>query len=915
MNEPQTSGTTSEAAPSSNAGAQAKEAAPSDRAASGSGVDGAGLGAAPGATPSAADTPAQPRAGVRPEANQKRMFKGLDSSFTVTEALSSFRFRLGIDEALWRAVVAALRTVLAPPLPGKCTGLIVSDERLLGLAAAELFAAPDIHVPLETPPSGHERLSNAVRMHHRPRDFLRKCRDLNAPDGPLLMLGWDVEHFDHATSVNLASPSFAQALQHGVICLTQADNVDAKVELGSLPTLLNVSDRALEIVMQTIRNLELPASLGVDDDRELERLVLDIHRTWPLEAILTSLNMPGHVDFVQRAWQSKSLDYARSSTLFHETVLDPKEESPREAACLFLVSHFARLTADQFVELGDELALETPAKQRPSNRIRQFDGITDEVLDRCNIRFTPVGRGSAIAELKGAQDGDGESEIDSAQHAAMLELMFKHEAPLLRERYIRLLEQRLTHGHTSDAIAQRFQRLELDGVRALVYEDHVVACDRLKRLVYGDLQKELTPRSDLSEAASVARHEMALRRSIERTPALILEFAGPSPDDRLLDVIRSLCSPDPTPDVALPRQMLADSAALLFWHLYAQYPRRITLDTYRSLFRSRTTDDDRARAALINHLRWLFHFAEPRERRPIQLAGFDSLSLLVILIDDVVRCFDRIEPTCPMDANAVLLVESCAYYLDRGLHGACWRDVERWSADESDDVTVEQRKIALIRRLSSGVSHWLDRTYVSRESLDTADDDEVLEEATTFWFITMEVADAVFGSSAFGAAETNALSWWLALQTGLDPNHPGTLPFNTLACWQSLLTPLSDQPLYFIAFRAAIQPLLAMLPVVVLMAMTCRGSASRETGATDATGPADFVFSDAMKAWLRGREESRTRARGLLARIEACWPLISNWQRIGKSQFEETDLERAKSMLGDRVSNLKAFAGCLMALG
>ncbi|RAR48821.1 hypothetical protein C7401_1484 [Paraburkholderia unamae] len=908
---PQESKPAGHAAPGGNASTpdRAKDAVGVAASAGEPSPSGAGASAGP-VTGLAAGLAAGPAAGPGPA--QTRTVGSQDTGFSTAEALSSFRFRVGIDDTLWHAVVGALRKVLGSPATGARTGIIAADERLLGFAAAELFASPDIYIPRDAPPSGIERLSSVTRMHRRPRDFLRKCEDLSAPDGPLFMLAWDAEHIDHASVVSLASACAAPALRHGVICLMLADNARTMGPVDALPVLLNVSERAFEIVVQTIRNLGVEASLDLDEERGLEDLVLNMHRTWSLEAILASLNMPGHAAFIQRAWQSKSPENEQSLAFFRTCVLDGEEDSPREAACLFLVSHFSQLSADQIIELGDELASETPSKQYPSNRVRRFDGITDRILEKCNIRFTPAGRGSPIAELAGTRDRDGETDVDSHRRAAIFQLMFEREAPLLRERYVRHLGHRLAHGHTSNALAKRFMELELGTIRSLIYEDQVAAQERLKRLVYGDLQCQRAPRPGVSESAQLVSHERALARSVERTPALIAELAGASPDDRLLEVIGSLCSPDPMPDVVLPRVLLAESRALLFWHLYTQYPRRITLESYRSLFLARTADDDDARAALVNTLRQHFHSVEKGEGWPIALAGFDSLTMLVGLIDNIVRCFYRIKAEPPTHADVILLTETCAHYLNRAVWGLRWSAVEPWAPAEPGNVAAEQRETSLMHVLSSPyVCAWLNReTPIERSATDTPDD--VYAEERTLWYIARQVADAVFACASFGTAEYDALSCWLALQMGLDPNDPRTPPFASGWYWESLVKPDPDPHPWLIRFGAAIRPLLAMLPVVVLMAMTHR-TASHPESAT--AGPGDFVFSGTLRTWLTSREGSQSRAQALLKCVDDCWPLLSNWYRIKKSQFPKVDLDEAKAALDDRVTTLTVFVNCLKALG
>lgn len=847
------------------------------------------------------------------------------TGFTDSESLSSFAPRF-VEPAFWTAIVDSVRETFGEPVhrPSE-VGLVVADDPLLGLAATALFARPDIQIPMSERRRrrrGPERLAEAVDMHPQFRGFVRDCSSLPSRDTPLLMLAWNTPHLLGSQEKRLGELRGVGALRGGLVCLcNRRENTGSAGEDAAV--LVDVSQVASSVVAGAMRRLTLPR-LDLSEPGEAEEMLGDLSRAGvTLEKVINALNTPSHGYFLRFVQQLKDREWPEVANVFKSYVMGAAEDRPRHAASLFLVSHFSRLSPRQFIELGDALSLETPVGRPPRDSAETPHRLTDQVLMDCNIAFIRTPQGDAFASLVPGDGSDDDDKGGGPERAERLRLLFEMKAPLLSERYLQYLADNLVLGHPSWSVAGDYIRHEAQALQAAAASDEQVSLtDRLRRAVYGNAPAaDRKIASDADAAKETARRVELFERALDRAPALLEEFVGPSLDERLIKAVRALCSEDPSRSGFVPEATSRLGSAWLFWYLYARYPGKVTLRDFPSFFQRNAADV----AWRTDSLRVLRHIFAPNDINTErgELERFGRPDLLVILIAEVVRQRDRLVDETPETCRSSLLAETWSCYLRKNLHGAAWGQVMGWqptwrpldeaaltSGGQPCDLELAQ---LLTSRKYGSVAEWIRGSrYRGRAGSDEADStaNDVLEEnARALFELAPLLVDAVVGCAAFGDLEFLALEVWLLRAMNLPDDDWAQLNFGDKRLWWTYGMPSADdveEPVLG-SFRKAMDSVFATFPVVALMAATHAAPESADS-------PPTFVFSSALRDWLGEipRHSIASPARELLDKVQACCEFQDNWKRAHDHlRLNGVDWSAISALMANRTAALNAFADAL----
>ena len=850
-----------------------------------------------------------------------------DAQTTDLEPLSEFVPRF-IEPAFWAALVeAATEMFPAPPARLPALGLVVAEDPLLGLAAAAVYTRPVIHIPIVGGRQRRlrriDRLSDAVNMHYELRSFVRECRGLPERETASLMLAWDARDPLGKRDAIATELAGVASLNGGVVCLCDRRK-NATLMAGDPDVLLDVSD-AVGLVAGALWRLALP-DLDLADQNDAERWLDQLLKQFPdltLERVIAGLSTPSHGDFLRHAQRLRTRDWPEVAASFERQVMSPAEDRPRHAASLFLVSHFSHLSPRQFIELGDALVTETP-KARPARDQAAPPGqLTDQVLADCTILFAPSKRGDMSAMLGSTGGGLDDSKGGGGPgRAEQLRWLFEARAPLLRERYLRFLGDSLVLGHASWPIAWDFIRHEAKALRAAAENDDTYTLDeRLHRAVYGN-----APRATADAAGGAAAWQEAARRvevfgrALDRVPALLDELAGSPSDDRLLEAVRTLCSPDPTRSGFVSEEVQRLGSAWLFWLLYVHYVGRVRLRDFPGLFQSDPAAQP-GRSACVRTLYDILHpIDQSGDRR--HLDSFDRPDLLVCLINDIAQEGLRIVNDPPEFARNTLLIETWTHYLRRTLFGTRWTDVEGWDSllrlSAQPQGTVTPGDLAMARLLLAGdqpfSADWIRTARLRGRGGPTEEQSaasEANENGRALFDLGQLIVDAVAGSAAFGDLALLAVDIWLFAAMRLQGSDIPGFSFAYAPFWWRHVghsANLDDE--VGSAFAAAVDPVFEMFPVVAMMAAT---------HATSAPAPAghEFVFSFALRDWLVEipHHAEKAPAQLLLDRILACFEFQKAWRQAHEQlRLKGVDWVAVKAAMEDRMAALQAFARMLEPL-
>lgn len=861
-------------------------------------------------------------------------------NFSEVMSLISFKNRVVAEGPLWQVLVDAIQEVLQVPTPmtQPVHGLIVADHPLLGLAAAQLFAAPDIGVPLERHAvNSRTRLSQAVALHGDLGEFVDATRTLTRSAGPLLMLGWNATGITAAETA-LAEAERVPALAGGLIWLIHKDGVAPDMgrspwgSIEPIPVLANVVDRARDILQQTLLGLrqQLPEFIDVSSEQLTKELIdwmLQEHR---LGQIFDALNTPSLGAFQRLVSQREKSEQPQQSKDFENRVLSPREEFPRHAASLFLVSHFPDLTPAQFIELGDSLADCTAAFQVGSRRRRPPATITDVVLSECHISFVKPAQGQATAVL-GSRQGREDSDPDplGVRAAEHMRRQFDLQAPLLKERYLRYLDTAWLLGHASDKIANQYRDLVVVSLRADNADDRQLPGKRLRRVVYG-------PPWSLSEEDStdkVNRRMEALVRSIGRTPELIEAFVGAASNDQLHEAVAVLCDSDLFTSEHESRPLIRYASAGVFWLIYAYFRGRLSLRAFPSLFsREVATDEQRRldgmrRLDCLNQLRKLLPWGSRQpavtDMQPSWL--FTSPPALAMLVSDLASCYRDIVGNGQEWVDVALLAEAGSSYLRQTLRYSTWLELAAWGTPGQQRAVItglaniQADDLELARALMDGrFEHWLLHPEQRPPESDGTDpyspQRTPLDEGRLQRRIVHTVLDALVGLRGFGPTEAAAINIWFRRALNLPPVAVYFIAFFDESLWTLLCTPteeLNEQPErkhHKRLIEEALTPVIRLFPVFLLMAAT------RDPATTPSDSDIRFKFSSAMVKWLATQPKNQpSPAQRLLSLIDQGQALQEQWKQSHDDIWMAVDLDwgRIAAAMQDREDALIAFAEAL----
>lgn len=850
-------------------------------------------------------------------------------TFSEIIPLADFAQRFVSGEKLWQALVEAIRHVLdLAPIDGPPRGLIVAEDPLLGLAAAQLFASPGIGVPLERNALRNvSRLRKAVAMHGELREFVHAARDLASDGSPLLMLGWN------SASLKLAEAALAEAerrpaLAGGLIWLVHKDRVATDMgaalwgAVPALPVLADVVSCASDILRETLMRLELPVFIDVSTKQRVDELIIALLRTERLSQLFDALNTPAHGAFQRLVSRLKLSEYPIESKVFDDEVLGDREDRPRHAASLFLVSHFPDLTPEQFVELGDSMAGCAQSFQSGPRWRRPPAVITDVVLLKCGINFIKMANGQATAVLGSGIDEMGSDPLGMLA-AAHMRQQFDLRAPLLKERYLRHLDAEWTLGHASEKIASHYLELVATSLRADICAARQVPGERLRRIVYGPV---LEGGDGSPDAAN--RRLMMLTNAIFRAPELIEACVGADSDERLHEVVASLCDAGLFPSERDAQPLIRHASASVFWLVYAHYQGRLSLDGFPSLFSQHRADDAQRRLDCLNQLRRLIALGQRNaptsdDQSPWLLK---SPEFLARLLGDIALAYPRIVGNGQEWVDVALLAEVGCAYLRLALRHATWPEVATWDfaavmaatalAAEGEPQQTEVVDLALAKAMLSGrLQHWLLHPKLRPRESDGSDpltpERTPMDEGLMQRRLVHAVLDALVGLRSFGSSESAAINIWFrsALQQPVEAVY--FIQFSNDRYWQQLCTDRVEPDEAQTLLHKALTPVLQLFPMLLLMAATRAADAleGQRVG---------FRFSAALRDWLRTRprEDQPSPAETLIERVEQGLELQKQWQRSHDEVWltADNDWEDIAAAMHDRADALDAFAKALVPI-
>lgn len=822
-------------------------------------------------------------------------FRGI--SLDLVQPLEAYVAPMLANGELWRALVLAIDTVIPPP-PGRARpglGFVLARIPLLGLAAVRTRFS-DILVPRRRTEPEPTRDSAEAAL-GSDRDLLRWLSAVNRledgalaahGDRPVLMRSWDVPHASLRSAVR-------PPVTRPVICLLRAE--DGSPGLDDVD--IDVSGRAVEILRETIRLLDL--------ERASAEVVEALIRARGAEQILRDLNTEDHEGFKtrleqQRVHQFPAADQAKA------LILAKGEDTPREAASLFVAAHFRRLPPSSFFELADLLVTETPTVTPANIAPRPSDKVTDVVLRTCQICFIPRKDGGLVT----AFDGPEESRMGAAVLA-----IFESQAALLKERYLHALSLQQTLGHPSDIIAGRFAELELEAVLAARAEPDL-AHDRLRRVVFG------YPAVMRARAEYLTKNQRSVqsrfRRALRRAPALLARLAERGTSFRHPEVVAALCTAVPIDTDASWAQLFDDGTAELFWTIYVSHPKSVTLAGFPVFTGQGGMERGLARQRREAGLRALMRGFDPRVQdpmlEPITERLRDATALTALLSDVAEHLPDLVLEQPPEPPFAPRLFGEVALaWVQFVLRGRPW-------ADLPPGLHALPMTRALIHR--DILDDWLDPQKRIATHADPAA--ARASEGYRTWRIAMLVLDALVGSAFLGDLEQRILNAYLIEVVRHDPETAplfdlrfaaglaGELlddfAFSNAHMWEWLCapddeaipTPFPHTP-FNVRFRARALELIGLLPVVLLMAAT-----RADNG---------FVISPELRDHLvRPATLSTSAPLAILKRkIGIAQTIQTEWTTaVNHWTFPQAARDRLRSGLNDRIAAWRIFADAIRPL-
>lgn len=500
------------------------------------------------------------------------------------------------DADLWQALREAVAEELGlPPRSGETArqqcefGIIVADQPILALAAAAVLQ-PHARLLQSTHErqSVRQRLQDALNADIDLGRFLHRCRRQPAAAGGWVMRCWDQPGLQAGAESVLADSANRTLLSGGLLCLQHARHAaadegdDGWGTEAALPVRADLSRNWRAVLGRVLCTLPLPADIRTRHCADLQSAQELIEQLLEMGAsgdqLLQDLNTPQFADFQRRVHRLHAGESPQQHALFERFVLDSDEAHPRHSASLFLAAHFNELTPRQFIDLADILVGGTPSASPARDARRPPATITDRVLADCQVRFIRTKQGGVVVGLA-VEDDVVPRPADRLNIGAAEALcaLFEREAPLLKERYLHCMGANQVFGHPSDAVAERYLRLEVEALRTAAAGERYSAGERLRRIVYG-----------AKPAAQASGHD-ALIRAMERAPELLATFAGD--DDRVLHDALVDMSSGPAPcgaDAIDPMIRMAMSG--VFWTTYALLPARVGLRAFPAFFSDETPD-------------------------------------------------------------------------------------------------------------------------------------------------------------------------------------------------------------------------------------------------------------------------------------------------------------------------------------
>lgn len=823
------------------------------------------------------------------------------------------------DADLWLAMREAVAAVLGlqfmagqSPEQGSA-GIVVADQHLLALAAAAVLQP-------------HARLLQSTRerqlVRQRQQDtmnadtdlgrFLNRCRRQPAAPGGWVMRCWDQPGLQAAAEAALADPVNRTLLAGGVVCLQHTRHVtdDGASAWGAqvaLPVLADLSRNWKAVLGHVLWRLPLPADIRARHCADLQSAQELIDQLLQMgasgEQLLQDLNTPQFADFQRRVHRLHADDAPQQHELFERFVLDRDESHPRHAASLFLAAHFNELTPRQFIDLGDILVGHTPAATPAQDAQRDPTAITDRVLADCQIRFIRTKQGGAVVGLAVVDDpGPRQADRLNLGAAEALCALFEREAPLLKERYLACMGAHRVFGHPSDAVADRYLRLEVEALRTAQAGESYSAGERLRRIVFG---------------AQPAGDPDALLRAMERAPELLATYAGS--DDRVLQgALVDLCSGPAANDAKAVEPLIRMAMAGVFWTTYARLPARVGLRAFRAFFSDEVADAAQRRDDALALLRRILGAPDALGR--FGPAEAPAAGLASQVMADTLRCFEDILDSGPRGLDTAMLVEAGLAHLEWHARGVPWSTRPAWSvsgATAVDGAAAEPSDLALARIVTS--PRWVGwlhnpkarQSAPERQPGRRSLDDEGLLQLR----IVRTVIDAWTGLTAFERWEAAALDVWFRKALGGDVMTVGRLRFYDRWYWHCLMNPNPDdehdetcQRLV----RRAVAPLLDSFGLLLLMVVTHQPAAGPGQ-------PPRFVFSEALSKWLSCVElpDTRSPAQKFLRTLQShVGPFQAQWEQAHREVtiVGELDLEAIRNSFADASQALQAFAAALHPL-
>lgn len=876
--------------------------------------------------------------------------------FDAVLPLVDFKERLVAKGPLWQALVDATREVLDPaPSELPLHGLIVADDPLLGLAAAQLFAAPVIGVPLERQALRPRlRIAEAMALHGDLGEFVLAARSLNAARGPQLMLGWNAGGLQ-SCEATLDAARHVPALADGFVWLVQKDWVAADLQARAwdaaqpLPVVADVAACARDILAKTLPRLQLPEFIDVSTQEQVQRLIDGLLATYRrLGRLLEALNTPSHGEFQRLVSRLTLAERPAESQAFKEHVLNPREDQPRHAASLFLVAHFADLTPAQFVELGDALAASSESFQLGPRWRRPPAAITDVVLDACGIRFDMAAHGRATAVLGSETEGQGSDPLGvlAAEH---MRRRFDLQAPLLKERLLRQLDAQWLLSHTADTIADPYCDLVVASLRAHCAGDAEVPAQRLRRIVYGP-----DPQAASADAGATVQRLTRLALAMTRAPRLIELFAIGDFSERLHEAVAALCGAGLFPTEQDRQPLLRHASAGLFWLFYGHFKGRLNLDAFPSLFGEHSADDALRRLDCLNQLRRLLH--DSWRRSDVDGAPsawlFATPQALSGLVSDIGRHYWQIVGNGHEWVDVALLAEAGCSYLRQALRSSNWLEVAAWittdqsspaadgridsiatapgtdtaqgegdyaAEDAADDpaIATHSPDLALARALLGGrFMHWLLHPALRPPESDGTD-----PFAPTYTSrdagrlqrrIVHAVLDALVGLRSFSTRrqshEQAAINIWFRRALMQPRVAVYYIDFSDERLWQALCSTAEETQADRALLDEALTPVLRLFPLFLLMA--CTRNPGPEPGAA-----LQFRFSAVLRNWLQTQlnADKPSPAQVLMRLIESGFNLQQQWKLAHDEVWlaEDIDWQRIAAAMQDREDALHAFAAAV----